>query len=762
MKRFGLATLLAFDLVLFAPLLWTGGVLSSHDFVRAHHPWRTGPDGVLESENRLLSDPAASGETTLVRYRKFPEGLFWNPWVASGGIGPFHLAQGFLSPFVALPALLLPEAGIETGILFLKFNFAFLAAYAFLRSRRFSDLAASAGAAAWAFATGQTVWGLWMQTSVSVTYPLLLMAADRAFEEKSAWRAIRFGALSILLCLAGGFPHWILYGAAASALYLLLRMIERRGAGAGHPLGGVGAARALVRLAAAGAIAVAILTPSILATSRFLRESGYRELRRGMGGSFALPLRHLLLYAWPGYVGTPRRDDYAGVGWIPGDNYIETATGVGVAAAALALVGLAALKRRSEARFAALLGAAIALPLYGGGGLLSVVGRLPLLDISLFARAKILIVFAIAILAACGVEALERLASGSPARALALRIVPFAIAVPLALLALDFYPECRPEQAVFEDTPGIVRLREAARRGERFAAAGWTLIPNVSEALGLDDVRGHFLLDAGYRRLVTAADPNAYGPYGTYLVFDPRSLDPASPVLDLLGVRWLAAPPGASSPVGAQAETRDAAPFQAEGTAARSEPGGPPLARVYAGKDLSLFERPTALPRFFSVAETRMGGIEEVRKADRDTLARAVYVSSADRARLDAGGGAERGVAPRGVAPRGVARVAIAELKPEHFRVEVEGGAPSLLVSTQKRFPPYWHCFLDGREVPAFTADGLFLGVDVPAGRHSVEGKFLIPRAELLTSLLGVVALLAVIVRAHGSRLSAISRKASV
>ncbi len=748
--RVGAATLLVFNLVLFAPLLWTGGVLSSHDFVRAHHPWRMGPDGVLESENRLLSDPAASGETTLVRYRKFPEGLFWNPWVSSGAIGPFHLAQGFLSPFVALPALLLPEAGIETGILFLKFNFAFLAAYAFLRSRRFSDLAASAGAAAWAFATGQTVWGLWMQTSVSVTYPLLLMAADRALEEESAWRAIRFGALAILLCLAGGFPHWIVYGAAAASLYLLLRVFERRGAGFAR------AARASARLAAAAVIAAAILTPSILATSRFLRESGYRELRRGMGSSFALPLRQLILYAWPGYVGTPRRDNYAGVGWIPGDNYIETATGVGVAAAALALVGLATLKRRSEARFAAVLGAAIALPLYGGGGLLAVVGKLPLLDIGLFARAKILIVFAIAILAACGVEALERLAADSPARALVLRIVPFAIAVPLALLALDFYPECRPEQAVFEDTPGIVRLREAARRGERFAAAGWTLIPNVSEALGVDDVRGHFLLDAGYRRLVTAADPNAYGPYGTYLVFDPWSLDPASPVLDLLGVRWLAAPPGASSPVGAEAETRDAAPFRVDGNAAaaHSEPGGPRplLARAYAGKDLTLFERPTALPRFFSVAQTRLGGIEEVRKADRDTLAHAVFVDSADRARLDA---AE--ATPEGIAPRGIGRVAIAELRPERFRVEVEGRAPSLLVTTQKRFPPYWRCFLDGREVPAFTADGLFLGVDVPAGRHTVEGRFVIPRAELLISVAGVVALLAVILRAHSSQLSASS-----
>jgi hypothetical protein len=737
LKRFGLATLLVFDLVLFAPLLWNGSVFSSHDFIRAHHPWRMGPDGVLESENRLLSDPAASGETTLVRYRNFPEGFFWNPWVASGGIGPFHLAQGFLSPFVALPAFLLPEAGIETGILFLKFNFAFLAAYAFLRSRRFSDVAASAGAAAWAFSTGQTAWGLWMQTSVSVTYPLLLMGVDRALEEESDLRAIRFGALSLLLCLAGGFPHWILYGVAAAAMYLLLRALETRGRGI---------SRALLRLAATGAIAAAILTPSILATARFLRASGYQELRRGMGGSFAMPLRHLILYPLPGYVGTPRRDDYSGVGWIVGDNYVETSAGIGVAAVGLATIGLASLRRRLDARFAAILGAAIALPLYVGGPLLSVVGRLPLLNISLFARAKILIDFAIAILAACGVEVLERLAERSLLRRVVVQSTPFLIAIPLALLAFDFYPECRPADAVFVDTPGIQRLREASRRGERFAAAGWTLIPNVSEALGLDDVRGHFLLGAGYRRLLTAADPNAYGTHGTYLVFDPESLDPASPVLDLLGVRWLAAPPGSASPIGPEVENRDAAPFAAPGEGG-PRPGprpAPSLRRVYDGPDLTLFERPTALPRFFSVAETRFGGVEEVRRADLDTLGRVVYVDSADRARLDAVSAGE----PRGIAPRGIARVAIAALAPEYFRVEVEGGAPTLLVSTQKRFPPYWRSSLDGREVPSFTADGLFLGVDVPAGRHTVEGRFVVPRAEVAVSVLGILALATVMIAA--------------
>jgi hypothetical protein len=227
-RRLGLATLLVFDLVLFAPLLARGRVLSSHEFVRAHHPWRSTDRGVLRVENPLLADPAASGETTLVRYRDFPRGFFWNPWISSGSIGPFHLAQGFLSPFVALPSLVLPEAWIETGILFLKFNFAYLAAWLFLKGRGFSDVAAAAGAAAWAFSTGQTVWGLWMQTSVSVTYPLLLAAVDRSFEGERPARSVAFAAAAFLLCLAGGFPHWILYGAFAAALYFVFRAEPRR------------------------------------------------------------------------------------------------------------------------------------------------------------------------------------------------------------------------------------------------------------------------------------------------------------------------------------------------------------------------------------------------------------------------------------------------------------------------------------------------------------------------------------------------------
>src|SRR6266508_979278 len=735
-RRLGVATLLVFDLILFAPLLSRGRVLSSHEFVRAHHPWRQTGLGVLEAENPLLADPAASGQTTLVRYRDFPRGFFWNPWVSGGAIGPFHLAQGFLSPFVALPSLLLPEAWIETGILFAKFNFAYLAAYFFLRSRRFSDLAAAAGAATWAFSTGQTVWGLWMQTSVSVTFPLLLVAVDRAFDGKRPARGVAFAAASFLLCLAGGFPHWILYGAFGAGLYFLFRAARERAR----------AWSALGRLLLSLAISVAILTPSILASARFVRESGFQPLRKGMGSAYPLPPRQIRLYFLPDYQGTPRRGDYRGVGWIPGDNYIETAVGVGLVAGALAAVGLFSRPRRFLALWAATLAAAVAIPLYGGGGPLKAVGSLPFLDNTLFARSKILIVLAVAVLAACGAEALERLAEGSELRAIALQVAPFATAIPLAFLALDFHSVAKPAEAVFTKTPGVEKLQELEQGSPgRFAAAGWTPLPNVSEVFRLEDARGHLLHEAAYRRLLSGADPLSFGRYGTYLLFDPRSLDPGSALLDLLNVTVLAAPPGSPAPSGPGVLSQDAAAMEPAGPFERPAPDGRRFPRIYDGPDLALFARPSAFSRFWLVSRALPGGIEEVRRADRETLASAVFAPP-DVARALVSG--ERRRSSDGA-------IRIVSLAPERFELETETPLPSLLVSSQKRFPPYWRIAVDGRPAASFEANALFLGLELPAGLHRVVGNFMIPWVEILVSVVGLLPLSLVAVLGFRQHVSA-------
>jgi len=562
-----------------------------------------------------------------------------------------------------------------------------------------------------------------MQTSVSVTYPLLLAAVDRAFEDERRPRALLFAAVALLLCFAGGFPHWILYGGVAAGLYFLFRAARDR----------VKGRRALATLLTAAAISVAILAPSILASSRFVEASGFRQARRGMGGAYPLPLRHLRLYPLPEYQGTPRRADYRGVGWIPGDNYVETAVGIGVAASLLAAVGLFSRRRRELLAWAVTLAALVAIPLYGGGWILRAVGSLPFLDITLFARSKILIVLALGLLAACGMELLERLAEESSLRRRALEVAPFLIAVPLAFLALDFHSISRPADAVFRQTSGIERLEELGRRSPtRFAAAGWTLVPNVSEVFGLEDVRGHLLHEAAYRRLLSAADPNAFGHHGTYLLLHPRSLDPASPVLDLLNVRTLAAPPGATRPSGPQLEDRDAATMGAiDPSTVRPEPDPALFPRIYEGADLTLFARPSAFPRFWLVSRAQSGGLEDVRRADRRTLATAVFTPPDVARRLS----------PAEPSRGSGGTVRIVRLDPERFEVETVTPLPALLVSSQKRFPPYWRLSLDGKPVDGFEANGLFLGLELPAGRHRVEGRFRIPRWELLISVVGLISL---------------------
>ena len=195
---------------------------------------------------------------------------------------------------------------------------------------------------------------------------------------------------------------------------------------------------------------------------------------------------------------------------------------------------------------------------------------------------------------------------------------------------------------MFRDTPGIARLREETGGGRRFAAAGWTLVPNVSEALGLEDARGHFLLDAHYRRFWPAADPNAFGTYGTYLVLDPLSLDPSAPVLDLLGVRsWPLR--RARQPVGPEVEAHDAAPLHSPGRPCVPGAGSAlPSARIYDGHDLAIFARPRALPRF----------------------------------RLE-----------------GPGTLSTLALEPERFAVEIDAPEPSLLAPPRKSSRPTGGCF---------------------------------------------------------------------
>ena len=555
----------------------------------------------LEAENRLLSDPGGFGPDDARAFpAASPRGFFWNPWVSAGSIGPFHLAQGFLSPFVALPGAA-PARGVDRDRDSLP--------EVQLRVSRGVRLPAQPavlgpGGGGRAPPPGPSerdrpCGACGCTRSVSVTYPLLLMAVDRAFEEPRDGPRVRFAALSILLCLSGRLP----------ALDPLRRARRRRSTSCCGP-SSIAAGRRSGRRRGWRRPRPSrwrSCVPSILATARFLAASGYGELRRGhrrLARAAAAAPAALLPARLPGHAAARRlpRDRLDPGRQLHRDGRRRRGGGGRAGVSRRSRRSRGADARRSSPRSSAprsRFRSTRAEPL------LSAVGSLPLLDISLFARAKILIVLAAAILAACGAEALERLAGRVPLRALALRTVPFLVAVPLAFLALDFYPV---SPARRRRLPRDSRHRPSARGDRRGPALRRGRLDADSQRLRGARPRGRARATScwtrGYRRLVSARGPERlrHATGRTSCSIRSRSIRARRCSICSASRSWPLRPGRRrrSAPTSRRATRRPST----RGLQPPPPPASAALRRIYDGPDMALFARERALPRFRLVAST--------------------------------------------------------------------------------------------------------------------------------------------------------------
>lgn len=88
-----------------------------------------------------------------------------------------------------------------------------------------------------------------------------------------------------------------------------------------------------------------------------------------------------------------------------------------------------------------------------------------------------------------------------------------------------------------------------------------------------------------------------------------------------------------------------------------------------------------------------------------------------------------------------------------YFRAEVETAANGVFVQSEA-FYPGWKAYLDGREVPIMRADYALRAVELPAGRHVLEIRY-VPLnfwAGLLVSLLTLMVIAAIVVYAPGGK----------
>lgn len=616
---------------------------------------------------------------------------------------------------------LLPLAQAWTFDMALRFFLALLCGYLFFRDVRCGELASLLGAAAWAFSDFLVFYvGYAVMPTVSA-FPLLLLGLSRLVRDQDR-RAVTVTIVALLVMLASGHPETLLHSVAGAGIFFLFQLGL---AGRNRRM------RPVLLSLLAGAISLglsaAILLPFVEALPHTLqhvmRQAVYAHQPRSaaMEESLDRLFQNVVPYAF----------GVSGKG--------KTVAGFGIPAGyagsllfPLAVLGVAA-RRREKWPVLVLLflgvGLWARLPI-----LADAVARLPLFDIAINEYTVFLAAFALAALAAFGADELAQgrrrwvfvacavAATGIFAainlgckRALAALEMPegyrdlhmwlqtappavaalvlalrarrhpgtVAVATLLAFLLVqrgleeaNVYPTC-PSHTFY---PSIEVLEKIPRgMPYRFAAVGYTFIPNASALYELEDVRGYVSMT-----LTSLAET-----FPLWCVPQPvwfnRVDDPTRPFLSFLNVRYVLADPGYVAPKGWKV-----------------------LAEDRAGRVL---ENPAALPRAFVPRYLRYA---------KDSVQQFEILKSIDNF---ANYGVVEGVPePRAAsdwAKNGEANVRIVSYVSQKMTLEVEAKEPTLVATSTTRWPG-WKIALDGREIPAVPYNLGFFALRVPAGKHQV------------------------------------------
>jgi hypothetical protein len=141
--------------------------------------------------------------------------------------------------------------------------------------------------------------------------------------------------------------------------------------------------------------------------------------------------------------------------------------------------------------------------------------------------------------------------------------------------------------------------------------------------------------------------------------------------------------------------------------------------RLIHSGDVKIYENLDVLPRAFIVYEwlnrsSVSGAVSAMQTADFDPTQQAVIV----------GDGPER------VLGQGESQVEIIVYEPERIELTADTTASGLLVLTEANFPG-WQAAVNGQQVQIQQTNGLFQGVVVPPGRHTITFTFQSPTYQL-------------------------------
>jgi len=648
----------------------------------------------------------------------------WNPYILSGDILAAAAQPAVYSPFTWL-ALLMPAPVSFTFTAAITFLLAAAGAFVLARELGCRESAAAVGAAGFMCASGTTLYVLWPLGLSWALFPLVLFGARRVVHAPSA-RSWAILTTAFVLLINAGHPesvlHIVVLGAAYGAFeWLALRREMERG---------------LAAAVAAGVVALLVsaifLLPYLEATPQ-TAEYTFRKLWKGADRSAKTPQVVLALATdvFPDL--HLRRWTEPAIGGLAG----ETAA---VGSIILALAIYAAWRVRTRTTFFFAIASLIGLAAHAGWKpVASVIHALPLFDISLNDRLAFGVACMLAMLAALGVEHLQRRAAATTfavvlallslgswwiatryiiepgprdwgahttlAELLFLGLSLLAFLLPrghalillVCVLAQRGFSEYGvhasfPREAAYPPMKIFEPLRKV-NEPFRIAGVNWALLPATNALYGLEDVRG-------YEAMTFHPNVQTWELWCIHQpVFFNRTDDLTKPFLSMMNVRFAFAYADRPVPAGWREVAR-------EGSAL-------------------LLENGNALPRAFVPRNVTVGLQSEVAVDQMSAV-----TDFRDRAWITADViPYERTNGPGTVTMRG-----------DTLQADMEGDGWIVVSNSAWKG---WRAYVDGKRVALQRANVAFLGIHVPKGRHTVRlvywpESFVIGRGITLVTLLGI------------------------
>ncbi len=737
MKRFLLSILPigAFVLVVavFFWQLFLGKLpIPADSLVGLYHPWRDYyasdyPRGV-PFKNFLITDPVRQQipwRKLAVESWKHGEIPWWNPYTFSGSPLAGNIQAGVFYPLNVL-FIFFPFSVAWTILIVLQPLLGGILLYIFLTRMAIHPWAAFLGAVSWSFSGFSVSWLTWgtiVQTAIWL--PLILMGIDDLVAGKKLWFISIF--VGITMTFLAGHIQVALYVYLLSLAYFLARGTEAIRRLKAMPWKFVMLMGILLTVTAAQWV------PFIESVTRSARTQGTGWHEAG----FFLPWKHLSGFFAPDFFGNPATLNYWGT-W----NWAEFAGYIGTIPLLFALI--ASIPFWKEGKFwvwTALISLLFSLP--------TIVAKLPYqTNIPVISslqptRLMILIDFALAVLSSIGFSGFlkKSLRVKFPLLAMAgvyviLWIVVFVLMkqkspeaishalvarrnliLPTALFsigALGIYVSSRlrqlrkvvvflliaisvgdllrfawkftpftPSDYLFPETSVIRFLKNQTGPFRVMSLDDRILPPNASSYFGIETTEGYDpLYSSAYETFfaaMTRADMSIAKPYGFNRILTSKNID--SPLLPFLNVKYVLT---------------------------LEEVSRPYLVKVYQEGETRVYEYKKSLDRV-GFAE-RVISVQDPQEA-----LRALAQSEAGTLAI-----VDKTVSLLPVPLRLGEGTRITSYTPNSIEIKTMASNPRLLV-IYNSYHPSWIATIDNKEAPVVKTDGIFMGVVVPAGTHTVR-----------------------------------------